>query len=477
MELGLYTSWFGLTRKPFNLTSDPRYLFLSPCHIEALYCLLNGINECRPIIIITGDAGKGKTMLCRAISSYLDASIKIAFLFHPTISDTELLKIVNEKFGIGIEDSRSKSKKDYFEELKHFLLKTYRLRGKAVLIIDKAQSLSYKVLKQIRKLSNLKTKKKKLIQIVLVGQPELKDVLAAPALRLPDEHINAYCNLKPLDSKFLKGHVEHRLLVAGIKENLQFTNQAFKRIYSYSHGNPRQINAVCDLALLIAYNERKNKISRGIVENAIKKLQGDISIGLKNIDRSWNRFAPITIMLLLIFMFTGFYGFNQKEPNLKVFSLKENRIALEIDKDRSAPLGAMIPKNKITLPIQRESSKTILIEPAINKQASTKESFETKVSSKKTFTIQMGAFLSKENAVNLTEKLERRGYMPYIFEALDDVERKWYAVRMMGFNDFKDAYLVETEFKKNERKPAIVTVIDSLDPFRPEREEFGLASR
>lgn len=446
--------------------------------MEALYYLFYGINKREAFIIITGDAGTGKTILSKAFSSYLDTSIKTAFFFHPIISDLEFLQKVNQQFGIVIEDSQSKSIKDYFEALNHFLVENFKHGGKAVLVIDEAQSLSYNVLEQIRKLSNLEIRKKKLIQIVLVGLPELKDVLAVPPLKLFDKRINVYYDLKSLDIKGLKGYVEHRLLMVGSEANPLFTNQAFKRIYSYTQGNPTQINAVCDLALLIAYRERKNKISKNIVGKAIKKLQGDLSLGLENIDRSWKKFAPITIMLLLIFMFAGFYGFGQKENILKTFSLKKNKVVLEIDNERNNQIGTMTQKNKVSIPIQRESSKPKLIKPTINNQTSNIENFSTKVESKnKIFSIQIGAFLSKKNAENLTESLQKKDYTPYIFEISDYVGRKWYSVRMMRFSDLKDAYITAAEFKKKERMPAIVTAINSLKPIRPGTEEVEKVSK
>ena len=474
MEPKLYNLWFGLEKNPFNQTSNPRYFVPTPCHMKALDYLLSGIKEREAFYIITGEAGTGKTILLRSLSRYLDTSIKTAFILQPIIiSDLEFLKKVNEKFGVVIGDSKSKSIKNYSEALNHFLVETFHRGGSAVLIIDEAQSLSFNVLEKIRALSKLEFNKKKLIQIVLSGQPMLKDILAAPPLNLLDEHIKVYCDLKPLDFKGLKKYIEHRLLMVGSREKRIFTNQAIKRIYSYSQGNPAKINAVCDLVIYIATRERKFKISKTIAEKAIKTLQGDISMGLYNIDKSWKRFAPMPIILLLFFMFVVIYTFGQKKYLLKTFSKENNEIVLKIDKDRIAPMGAMLPKNKVTLPIQRESSKIMFIGATINKQAPNTEGSTKKISSeKKYFSIQTGAFLYRENAENLSENLKRKGYTPHIVEALDYAKRKWYAVRMMRFNDFKDAYITAAEFRKKERKPAIVTVIDSLEAFRPEREEF-----
>ena len=213
----MYASFFGLKENPFNLTPDPRYLFLSPHHKEALDHLLYGINERKGFITVIGGVGTGKTTLCRALLGHLDATTKSALIFNAFISDMELLKTINEEFDIAM-DPRADTKKAYIDALNDFLLDTFRRGGNAVLLIDEAQNLSHAVLEQIRMLSNLETEKEKLIQIVLVGQSELRDMLAAPSLRQLYERIMVRYDLKPLDSKDIRGYIEHRLVVAGGRE-------------------------------------------------------------------------------------------------------------------------------------------------------------------------------------------------------------------------------------------------------------------
>ena len=318
----MYTSYFGFKESPFNLTPDPRYLFLSPHHKEAFDHLLYGINERKGFIAITGGIGTGKTTLCRALLSQLDDSIKSALIFNSFISDTELLEITNQEFGID-PDLAVGTKKEYIDRLNQFLLKTFSLGGNAVLLIDEAQNLSHTVLEQIRMLSNLETEKEKLIQIVLVGQSELRELLASSSLRQLNERVMVRYELRPLDRKDVQGYVEHRLVVGGGRGNLRFTNGAFKAIYEYSQGNPRRINAVCDRALLVAYAKDEFTISKGTVQKAIEDVRGNLSPKIRIRDWSLKRVNLLPVFLLLLIILAGFSGWTYRAHILNVFSPKE----------------------------------------------------------------------------------------------------------------------------------------------------------
>ena len=318
----MYTSFFGFKEKPFNLTPDPRYLFLSTYHKEALDHLLYGIGERKGFIAITGGIGTGKTTLCRSLLDHLGRSVKTALIFNAYLSDMELLKTINQEFGIemGATDS---SKKDYIDALNKFLLTTFANGGNAVLLIDECQNLSNSVLEQIRMLSNLETEKEKLIQIILIGQPELKDLLATPSLRQLNDRIAVRYHLRALDYRDIQGYIRHRLTVAGDRGSLKFTNNTIKKIYAYSRGNPRRINAVCDRALVIAYVMGKTVISRNIIKKAITDLCGTVSV--KWPPMAWNekRFFPISIFLFLLIMTAGIAGWHFKD---QISCLLKNKI-------------------------------------------------------------------------------------------------------------------------------------------------------
>ena len=271
----MYKTFFGFKEHPFNLTPDPRYLYLSRYHREALDHLLYGINQRKGFIAITGGVGTGKTTLCRALLDHLDDTTKSALIFSSFISDMEILKSIAHEFGVTLPEETD-SKNGLLDAINHFLLRVFREGGNALLLIDEAQNLSRTVLEQIRMLSNLETEKDKLIQIVLVGQSELKEVLSAHSLRQLDDRITVRYHLKPLDQKDVQGYVEHRLTVAGGKGDVRFSEGAFKRIYSYSGGNPRRINAVCDRALLLAYIAEKRTVSGKMTARAILDLRGGI---------------------------------------------------------------------------------------------------------------------------------------------------------------------------------------------------------
>lgn len=272
----MYSSFFGLIEDPFNLTPDPKFLYLSAQHREALNHLIYGINERKGFIVISGGIGTGKTTICRAMLASLDQKVDSALIFNSYVTDIELLETINQEFGIGME-GLERGKKNYIDALNRFLLDSYAAGRNAIIMIDEAQNLSNEALEQIRMLSNLETEKEKLLQIVLVGQPELQERLKSPALKQLNERITVRYDLRPLDEDDVKKYIDHRLEVAGNRGNLNFSDAACRRIYRHSSGNPRRINAVCDRALLIAFTRYSNQafsIDKGEINSAIIDLEG-----------------------------------------------------------------------------------------------------------------------------------------------------------------------------------------------------------
>lgn len=300
----MYTLQFDLKENPFNLTPDPRYLFLSQQHMGALDHLIYGIAERKGFIVITGGIGTGKTTICRFLLSVLDESVDSALIFNPFISDNELLQTINQEFGIS-PTAEGKTKKHYIDSLNEFLLKNFASGRNAVILIDEAQNLSPSVLEQIRMLSNLETEKEKLLQIVLFAQPELQDLLSTASLRQLNERITVRYEIEPLDKEQVHDYIEHRLKIARESNgNLVFSQGAYKTIFDYSKGIPRRINAICDRALLIAYT----KDTYGIDKKMIKQAVNDIGRSYLTKEADSRKMKNNFLIFLLIFLIFIFFG-------------------------------------------------------------------------------------------------------------------------------------------------------------------------
>ena len=268
----MYENFFSLKEKPFSITSNPSYLYLSERHREALSHLLYGIRERVGFIEITGEVGTGKTTLCRALLNQLDQTTKTAYIFNSSLSGTELMQTIIEDFGIR---TNKKSKAALFSELNRFLLEQLTLNHNVVLIIDEAQNLSHKALEQVRMISNLEAENQKLIQIVLVGQPELRERLNKSALRQLRQRIAVRCHIKALDQKDVPLYIDHRLKLAGANgEAPVFEKDALGEIFLYSGGIPRLINILCDKALLTGYVQEQRVIGREILQQCIREIEG-----------------------------------------------------------------------------------------------------------------------------------------------------------------------------------------------------------
>jgi len=267
----MYREFFGLKEKPFNVTSDPNFLFLSHIHKEALSHLLYGIKEKKGFLEITGEIGAGKTTLCRALLSQLDKNTKTAFIFNSSLPELQLLQSILEDFGITVA---RKNKVSLFMQLNNFLIEEMSRGNNVVLIIDEAQNIKTRVLEEIRMLSNLETDKEKLFQIILVGQPELRSKLESPALKQLRQRIAVRFHISPLEKQEVEQYIYHRLNVAGSNGDIHFPADSIERICAFTGGIPRIINMVCDKSLLAAYVASTKEITLPIVEKSIKELEG-----------------------------------------------------------------------------------------------------------------------------------------------------------------------------------------------------------
>jgi general secretion pathway protein A len=268
----MYLEFFGFTEEPFNITPNSRFLYLSQRHREALAALLYGIEHRKGFIALTGHIGCGKTTICRAMLGRLDREkVRLALILNPELNDLELLQTINSEYGI---EAASSSKRELLSALNAFLLEEYRNDRNVVLLIDEAQRLSPQALEQVRLISNLETESAKLIQIALVGQPELADILDLPELEQLNQRITVRFHIEPLSFDELSDYVDHRLKVAEAKKPVRFHKKALRKIYDYSAGVPRRINVLCDRTLLVAFVREQTEVSEEIVVKAIEELGG-----------------------------------------------------------------------------------------------------------------------------------------------------------------------------------------------------------
>jgi general secretion pathway protein A len=291
----MYLDFHGLREKPFSLTPDPRFIFLSKNHREAFAHLLYGINNRVGFIALTGEVGTGKTTVLRSLLSQLDADhYSTALIFNPSLSPTELLQTISRELGVPTDSSNHLSALD---ALNLFLLKQNAEGRTVVLVIDEAQDLQASVLEQIRLISNLETDAEKLIQIVLAGQPELVKILKRKGMRQLAQRITVQYHLQPMDFQDTVHYVSHRIEVAGGKGGSVFSKRSLKRIYRYSGGLPRLINAACDRALLAGYTRDKAKVTTRIA------LAGIRDMGWRSTSHVWRRsliLIPTFVVLLAL---------------------------------------------------------------------------------------------------------------------------------------------------------------------------------
>jgi general secretion pathway protein A len=267
----MYLDFYGLSESPFNLTPDANFLYPSRVHREVLAHLLYGVNSRKGFIMVSGEVGSGKTTICRALLKKLGPNTEVALILNSFLSELELLKTINEELGI---QTTGQTKKELIDELNRFLL-DQRMKGKnVVLVIDEAQNLSFPVLEQIRMLSNLETEKEKLLQIVLVGQPELRRLLGSPKLRQLNQRITVRHHITPLTRHETIQYIYHRLKVAGSSGNVVFTKSALNEIYRFSRGIPRMVNVICDQALLAGYVANSMRIDRKMVLASETEIEG-----------------------------------------------------------------------------------------------------------------------------------------------------------------------------------------------------------
>ena len=288
----MYCRYYGLKERPFNVTSDPAFFFSSKKHKEALSHLLYGVSQRKGIIVLTGEIGTGKTTICRFFLNQVSKNVKTAFILNPTFSEIQLLESIVKDFGITLH---KKTKLDMVLELNNFLLRESNAGNNLVLIIDEAQNLKPNLLEQIRLLSNLETEKDKLLQVILVGQPELNARLNLYDLRQLRQRIMVKYHITPLDNDEIKNYISYRLEIAMPQSDtclpnparqhftshnqnhkaqgkIEFSNEAIDLISRFSGGTPRLINIICDRALLAGFVSETSHIDFNIIKRCMEEL-------------------------------------------------------------------------------------------------------------------------------------------------------------------------------------------------------------
>lgn len=361
----MYENYFQFKEKPFSLTPDPKFLYLSKQYQGALDHMLYGIKQREGFMVIAGDVGTGKTTLCRCLLDRLDEDIEVALILNPMLSDMDLLRNIVHDLQIDpvsaqqpagiIEDSstgdsieidlspeivssevsqeqdhtwiNNASKKELIDALNVFLLNRHEQGRTTVLIVDEAQNLSLDVMEQVRILSNIETEKDKLLQIIFVGQLELNEKLKLPTLKQLNQRISIRYEISPLDLEGTKNYIDHRIMIAGAASRVTFTRSALKEVYSYSNGYPRLINLACDRALLAGYNQQVETIDRSHVCEAIRSLLGE-----ENKDYFLNRVIknqlPLVASILFFIAGLTFFVFSKIDSGkTDVVSLPVNNIA------------------------------------------------------------------------------------------------------------------------------------------------------
>ena len=270
----MYLSFFGIAEKPFAITPDPRYLYLGRHHADALAHLVYGINDAGGFIQLTGEVGTGKTTTIRSLLARAPKTAEIALVINPRLSPLDFLRTICEELGIGVAEGEQVSAKELVDQLNHYLLKAHAAGRRVVLIVDEAQNLSVEVLEQVRLLTNLETESQKLLQIILIGQPELRELLGRNDLRQLAQRVTARFHLQPLAREETIAYIRHRLRIAGSTSEI-FTGAALREVYRLSGGVPRVINIICDRALLGAYTEDHHHITSSLVRRAASEIFGE----------------------------------------------------------------------------------------------------------------------------------------------------------------------------------------------------------
>ncbi len=477
----MYEDFYRFKEKPFNLTPDPRFLYLSKQHQGALDHMVYGIRQREGFIAVVGDVGMGKTTLCRCLLDLLEDKFKVALILNPMMSDMDLLRTCVHDLGVkpanlqmavakdvGAEGDvatitkepvdlnwiHDASKKQLIDSLNAFLLEQHDQGGSTVLIIDEAQNLSPEVMEQLRMLSNLETEKAKLLQIIFVGQLELNQKLQRPELKQLNQRISIRYEVTPLSKSETIKYINHRIMIAGAGSRIAFTYFALKEIYSYSQGCPRLINLVCDRALLAGFNAQVDTIERSHVNQGIRSLLGDED---KNyfITRLKGR-LPLVASVIFFLMGLAFF----LAPNF--IADKASGSASKIS-PASIPPVALAPVSRDILPapvVAKSVIPALMNEnpPRIEETSAKLASTPSPMDNRGKYLIQIFSLSHQDRAEIEVKKLQSEGYQAY-WKKAESPEQDWYIVYIGPFENVKSARIHLKALKFSGRKKPILLSI------------------
>ncbi len=295
----MYTDFYNLKEKPFEITPDPRFLYLSDSHREGLAHLIYAVNGSKGFTVITGEVGTGKTVLVQTLLSKLNGKTRTAYLFNPKLGPTDFLNFICED--LGLKNIRG-HKGQHLNILHHFLLNCYSVNENVIVIIDEAQNLDPQLLEEVRLLTNLETPKSKLLQVILLGQPELDEILNRKECRQLKQRVSLRFHISPLNKEETNEYIKHRLTIAGGVDTDLFAAKALNRIYTYTKGIPRLINIVCDNALLTGYAIDQKIVGDKIIQEVIKNLEGP------EVKTNQNWLRKIGLIILAILGLLGIFA-------------------------------------------------------------------------------------------------------------------------------------------------------------------------
>ncbi len=448
--------YFNFKENPFNRTIDLAYLYLGCHHEEANAHLTYAVSEGEGFIVVTGERGVGKTILCRSFLEGLDTNVEAAYIDRSTSNPQKLLLYITTEFKIR---SETESMKDLADALNEFLIQK-KLEGKKVAVfIDDAHKLNSDVLEQVRLISNLETSKDKLLQLVLIGEPKLSEMLSSNELRQIGQRVSVGYRIGPLTYDETVGYIQHRLTIASMGPPIRFDPKAVHRIFKYSRGLPRNINLACNQALEIAYERKLKHIDSDIAKAAIRYLNDRVET---DVPKSRNRkllgsVAAISCLVFAIAIAAFFFRYNRNQNSPKEVVSEKIPIAADQATDepdrseRSSPANPAPHVMKEEIPLEHRQADGPVVAVDTSDLSSDRSELEQRSTSMMTHSVQVGAFRRIGNAVNLIDRLEAKGYSARIFEYPDPQGRLWFTVRIGDHPTLESAEEQARIFMDNEK--------------------------